>query len=102
MTGFIFHPSERQDSSKETRRSDDDFHNLIRADLFCIFPNIKRMEICCNVTLEESYSFSLVGFLNVLSETSKSKWSEIVIKTVNYAKYNWIYKEWNSHSKLQN
>merc|ERR1712129_528068 len=78
MIDLIFHPLEKRDKSNETTRSDDDSHNVLRADLFDIFPNFKRMNIY-SASMRISFSFSLIYFLKVLAKAPDAKWSEIVI-----------------------
>jgi len=101
MTDFIFHPLEKRKAKDDTRRGDDDFHNLIRADLFDIFPNVETMNIV-SADDNRSNSFSLIAFLNILSGATNAKWSEINILSIDMEKLedDWIYKEWNLNSQM--
>merc|ERR1712129_458121 len=94
MIDFIFHPLENRQSNDEIRRCDDDCHNLVRAELFDIFPNVRNMTIYTG-DKDDSFSFSLIAFSNIVSN---SKLYEIRIST----KYedNWIQREWEMNSQL--
>merc|ERR1712176_1397057 len=76
ITDLIFHRVERRESKDESKRSDDDLNNLVRKEVFDIFPNVKMLIIQSTVW-DYSYSFSLIAFLDAIS---KCKLGKIIIK----------------------
>merc|ERR1740123_1007659 len=75
INDFLFHPLDKRDSDKEIMREDDDFSNLIRPEIFSMFPNVKTL-IIQSTYYNDSYSFSLFGLLNV---TRSLNLDEIII-----------------------
>merc|ERR1712154_343180 len=68
------------DKVRDTKRANDDFSNLVRADLFSLFPNVKTL-IIDSTYQQYSYSFSLRAFLDTICQTNLD---EITIKSKQY------------------
>merc|ERR1711933_215101 len=66
ILNLLFHSLDKRDTAKvkESKRSPDDFSNLLRGDLLALFPNVKTL-IIRSTRGESSFSFSLMAFLDV-------------------------------------
>merc|ERR1712228_1016409 len=66
-------------------KADNDKTNLLKEDIYDIFPNIKTVHVNAHY-----YSFSLVGFLSVLQA---SEWQKVTIEG------KWISKLWKASKR---
>ena len=84
---------------EERKRDDDDKNNLVRLELLSLFPNCKTLSIqSARSDGSDSFSFSLMAFLNVISQSSLN---QIIIKSYeNRHGYNWIKNLWNSDEQI--
>merc|ERR1712228_591798 len=84
---LLFYSLDKRDADKEIKREDVDQSNLARLELFSLFPNIKNL-IIQSTNGYESFSFSLMGLLNVISQCNVN---QIIIKSIERIGYiNWI------------
>ena len=88
------HSLEARESYKETNRNDEDFGNLIRAEIFVLFSKVKSLIIQSTHHVGSvSFSFSLIAFLSVIDGINLD---EIIIKSVERWNFSWIKSLWKS------
>ena len=92
---FLFHSL---NVDKEIKRKDDDYRNLIRNEIFFLFPKAKILLI--KSASFWSYSFSLMALLNVICQ---SNLNEIIMESASVTVYDgssWINEMWNSDCQM--
>jgi len=92
---LLFHSVE---NNKEIKRDVDDLSNVICAELFALFPNVRKL-IIQSTGGPVSFSLSLLALLNVICGTNLN---EIVVKTTKYYGHSttWMKKVWNSDEAM--
>merc|ERR1712228_582533 len=91
IKNLLFHSLDQRRFDKEFKRNDVDQNNLIRLEMLSLFPNIKTLIIhSTNWNGSDSFSFSLMALLNVISQCNVN---QIVIKSeTTLSGSNWINK----------
>merc|ERR1712228_508373 len=93
MNNLLFHSLQQRDYNEEIQRNDDDQNNMIKSEIFSVFHNIETL-IIQSTFGSNSYSFSLMALLNVISQCNVK---QIIIKSQeSYHGYNWIKSLWKS------
>merc|ERR1712228_1081907 len=96
---LLFHSLDKREYNKEIKRKDVDQSNSVRLELLSLFPNIKALIIQSTDGIGSvSFSFSLMGFLNVISQCNVN---EIIIKSTETDDgFNWIKSLWKSDEQI--
>merc|ERR1712228_217295 len=75
----------------------DALNNMVRFELFSLFPNVQTLTIQMQNHGFDSYSFSLLTFLNVISQ---SNLHQIIINNTEHYHYNWMETVWKSDEEI--
>eukprot|EP01084_Bolivina_argentea_P265811 450687_1 len=102
MRDLIMYPMDQEFSSFCTKRHDEDVANLFRAELFAIFPNIKKLRIKttsfnCFAGFAEIYSYSLN--IRMLASLVGCCGLEMIIIVATTHGSNWINDIWNDDNE---
>ena len=103
INDLLFHSLDKSGYNEDIKRNDEDQSNLVRSELFSLFPNVKTLIIqstdYVETFTEQYYSFSLIALLNVICQ---SNLNEIIIssRATLSGKKTWIKTLWNSDEKL--
>merc|ERR1712232_774360 len=98
VKNLFFAPLDYRSYHQETPRKDNDFSNVVRKEIFLIFPKVTKLIVQTTQTGDGSYSFSLMAFLSMLCETNLRK---IIIKAqFGYGNGgNWLSNVWQSDNE---
>ena len=96
INNLLIHSLECRENNEESKRVVDDLNNVVRAELFALFPNVRKLII---QSTYGSYSYSL-SLLALLNEICRTNLDEIVITSTEWKGHCWIKSVWNSDEQM--